>query len=367
MEEKGPKVEARPPALIDWLVRALIPPAAREAVVGDLWERYRSPLQYVADAAKVIPHVVASQVRRSTSFPLAATQAIILFGCLGGFIRADDPRAGVIPAPTLEGAAVAAVAGLVALLLRDAYRAAERWTIQRGFIDIVAVAACVALSQAVLAVLVTTADLDPDWLLPRLRALLFAITALPGLLVLRLVLGLDGDLRLSGTEGQSSAEDIVRDYREFQARVRARNGVFLGTLLMLVAAAGFLWLFVKPPLVGYWFLAGHLCVIAYVAAKGAARAMPSGIGFAETRAHYQRELDRQRRLFRLMLWWWLLPLFLGIAMQAVAPGIRSGETPRIVFGTAATLLLGVGIVMLNRNRTRRFRAKIATLAALTER
>jgi len=353
--------------VIDWLVRTLIPPAARESVVGDLWERYRSPGQYLFEALKILPYVVVSQVRRSTSFPLAATQAIILFGCLGGFVAPADPRASVIPAPRWEAAAVAAMAGLVALLLRDAYRATERWTIQRGFFDIVTVTGCMALSQAVLAVLVTAADLSPGWLLPSIRALLFAITALPGLLVLRLVLGLDGDVRFSGAESQSSAADIVRDYREFEARVRTRNAVFIGTLLMLVAAAGFLWLFVKPPLVGYAFLVGHLCVIAYVAAKGAARTMPAGIGFAEARAQYRRELDRQRRLFRPLLWWWLLPLFLGIAIQAVAPGIRSGEAPRIAFGIAAVLLLAIAIAMLNRDRTRKFRAKLATLAELAER
>jgi hypothetical protein len=50
MEPKTPK--ARPPALIDEAVRVLIPPGSREAVVGDLWERYSSPLQYAAEALR---------------------------------------------------------------------------------------------------------------------------------------------------------------------------------------------------------------------------------------------------------------------------------------------------------------------------
>lgn len=42
--DRRPTLETRPPVLIDAVVRALIPPACREHVVGDLWERYRSPI-----------------------------------------------------------------------------------------------------------------------------------------------------------------------------------------------------------------------------------------------------------------------------------------------------------------------------------
>jgi hypothetical protein len=39
MEPEAAKMKGRPPASIDALVRWLTPPAMREAVVGDLWER----------------------------------------------------------------------------------------------------------------------------------------------------------------------------------------------------------------------------------------------------------------------------------------------------------------------------------------
>ena len=67
--EPGYTMEARPPALIDALVRRLVPPACREHVVGDLWERYTSPRHYALDAVRTIPAVVASQIRRTARLP----------------------------------------------------------------------------------------------------------------------------------------------------------------------------------------------------------------------------------------------------------------------------------------------------------
>ncbi len=365
MEQKGPKVETRPPAVIDWIVRVLIPPAVRESVVGDLWERYRSPLQYLSEAIRILPYVVSGQIRRSTNLPLLATQALLLFGCLGGFVAAEDARTTAIDAPRWQGAALASAAALIGLLLRDAYRKTEQWSATRGVFDIVAVTSCVLLSQALLAVAAS-----PDWLLSPARALLFAISALPGLFVLRLVLGLDGELRLSDVRAGTdlSSDLLMHDYQAFAHRVRARNHVFVAAGLFIVTTgAAFLWHFVKPPPVGYLFLAGHVLVVAYIILMGAARPMPRPIGLMAALTHYRSELDRQRRLFRFMWWWFLLPLFLGIAMQAIAPGIKSGEMLRAAFGTAAVLLLVVFVAMLNRDRAQKFQVKIAMLTELAER
>ena len=362
MEQKGSKVETRPPAVIDWIVRTLIPPAVREAVVGDLWERYRSPLQYLSEAIRVLPYVVSGQIRRSTNLPLLATQALLLFGCLGGFVAAGDLRASAIDAPRWEGAAFAATVALIGLLLRDVYRKTEQWSARRGVLDMVTVVFCVLLSQGLVAVVAS-----PDWLLSPARALLFAISALPGLFVLRLVLGLDGDLRLSDAHAGTdlTADLLMHDYQAFTHRVHARNYVFVAAGLFIVTTgAAFLWHFVNPPPMGYLFVAGHVLVVAYILLMGAARPMPRAIDVTAALTHYRDELDRQRRLFRFMWWWFLLPLFLGIAMQAVVPGIKSGETLRAAFGTAAMLLLGVFVAMLNRNRARKFQAKIAILAEL---
>ena len=66
--ETEPCVEARPPALIESAVGLIVPPAAREHVLGDLAERYASPGLYVLEAARYLPFVFASQIRRTSHF-----------------------------------------------------------------------------------------------------------------------------------------------------------------------------------------------------------------------------------------------------------------------------------------------------------
>ncbi len=77
--DRRPTLEARPPVLINAVVRALIPPACREHVVGDLWERYRSPMQFVLDAARTVPFVIASQIRRTSTIGATIIQAFLMF------------------------------------------------------------------------------------------------------------------------------------------------------------------------------------------------------------------------------------------------------------------------------------------------
>ena len=72
-----------PPEMLDRVVRLLIPPAAREAVVGDLWETYRSPSQYAGEALRTVPYVVFSQMRRYFNLPVLLLQAMLLYACFG--------------------------------------------------------------------------------------------------------------------------------------------------------------------------------------------------------------------------------------------------------------------------------------------
>ena len=59
-------MRAGPNRLMEALVSLLLPPACREHVLGDLYERYTSPRQYIADAALTLPLVIASRIRRTT-------------------------------------------------------------------------------------------------------------------------------------------------------------------------------------------------------------------------------------------------------------------------------------------------------------
>jgi hypothetical protein len=115
MESK--KVETGPSALIEGVVRLLTPPACREHVLGDLWERYRSPGQYLRDAMWTLPFVIVSRIRRTSSAPLLALQAFCVFATFAG--------PWMIPVSIAVWAMAAAVA---VLAIRQAYRVdAPRW------------------------------------------------------------------------------------------------------------------------------------------------------------------------------------------------------------------------------------------------
>jgi len=68
-----------PPKFLESVVRRLLPPAVREQVLGDLHERYESPLRYIADAASVVPAAIFSQLRRSTPIPFRLLEALIIY------------------------------------------------------------------------------------------------------------------------------------------------------------------------------------------------------------------------------------------------------------------------------------------------
>jgi hypothetical protein len=74
-------METHPPKLIEAIVERLVPPACREHVLGDLSERYESPGQYMMDAVRTIPLVIASQVRRTSKIGVVVAEACA-FACL---------------------------------------------------------------------------------------------------------------------------------------------------------------------------------------------------------------------------------------------------------------------------------------------
>src|ERR1700743_1415884 len=94
-----------PPEWLERIVLLAIPTAAREAVAGDLWETYQSPGQYVAEAFRTVPLVIARQIRRNLN-PLALMlQGTLIFLALG---------------------AAATLFFLPILMLRDAYQPIAR-------------------------------------------------------------------------------------------------------------------------------------------------------------------------------------------------------------------------------------------------
>ena len=117
-------METGPRPLIARVVSALIPPASREHVLGDLYQRNRSDGQYVLDACRVLPHVVWSQIRRTASPALLAAEFVLVYLA---FTSAAVSVVGFFAQPfAVYHLAVPAALALVTLVLRDAYAGATR-------------------------------------------------------------------------------------------------------------------------------------------------------------------------------------------------------------------------------------------------
>jgi hypothetical protein len=362
MERKSSKVKAGPPALIDSVVRLLFPPIAREATVGDLWERYRSPWQFAAEALRVLPFIIGSQIRRSSSAPILGLQAFILFSCFDGFE--------IIPrnVPLWATAAVPTLAGFAGLVMRDAYRRTHQRTIWRAVLDAVTAALCMLSSEAVIVGLVAAKHLSPDWILPG-RLAISGGMSLPILCLLRMGPGWIGGPSASVASRALSSADLEHDYRQFERRARWRNRAEVGAGIICISVAIFvLWRF-KPSVapLGWAFISCYGCVVAFLAAKGAARPMPPGLGFTSSRLLYMRELARQHRVRRFMWWWYFVPLFLGLTIHLVRHGIRTDQPLLSLLGVVVALLLGSCITRFNRDRGRDVQEKVRALASLGER
>ena len=65
-----------PTKTAETVVAFFVPPACREEVLGDLYERFRSPGQYCFDAIRTVPLVIASRVRRTADPQLLVTIAL---------------------------------------------------------------------------------------------------------------------------------------------------------------------------------------------------------------------------------------------------------------------------------------------------
>jgi hypothetical protein len=314
-------MEARPPALIDRAVRALIPPAAREAVIGDLWERYRSPLQYASEALKVMPFVVASQIRRTFNLPMLGIQAFTFFVCFGGFAVNGPP----LDVPRWLRAAIPTAAAVMALLLRDAYRDSEQHPARRAALDVTTAVAFVIASQAVLFGLSMNGIVSLDFLLtlPPQRVLM-SIFGLSMVFCLRMWV----DQRLPRESRDLSAEDLSREYERFQRSVHWRRlREITGALGGLVAAAGLFWRTTEPvPRIG-WALstALALAIMWYLAARTSVEPIPAERTYASLLALYRRELERQRKVLLSVAWLWSLTIIPPVVAEALGRSLAISQ------------------------------------------
>ncbi len=346
-----------PPALLEGVIRVLLPPAAREPVLGDLWERYRSPGQFLSEGVRTMSYVVAAQARRSTSAPIVGLQIFILFACLGGFFPTMRPD--VMPNGARAGIAVAAA--LLGLILRNVYREPGS-PVRQGLLDAATAAAMVLASQGLLAVLMNAGAIGPGWMISTGTYVLGAL-ALPILCILGAVEGRDDSLRQAAAAG--TLDSVRMDYERFGNRTRGRNIAEMAALALIIGLSAYILVTTKPAVApfGWSFLAGYAAILAYLARRGGAANLPADADLAATRALYRAELVRQDKLRRVMWWFWFVPLFAGLITELLVFGITHDDPARILAGIATILLLGLCIAKINADRGTTVRRKVASLEA----
>ncbi len=101
-----------PPKALERFVGVLLPPACREEVLGDLCEKYKSPWQYVTTAARVVPSVILSRIRRTTDFQVLVIETSVLYGAYiasawhQNHASLHEPELRHLAIPTIETMAV---------------------------------------------------------------------------------------------------------------------------------------------------------------------------------------------------------------------------------------------------------------------
>jgi hypothetical protein len=120
MGERGSLTHSRPSKIAEAIVAVFLPPACREEVLGDLHERYRSQGQYALDAARTIPLVIISRIRRTADPQVLLMQAFALYGSFLVAAWLED-RVFLTEEWGLPRLAIPAGIAMLGLILEDAY------------------------------------------------------------------------------------------------------------------------------------------------------------------------------------------------------------------------------------------------------
>jgi hypothetical protein len=110
----------RPPKTVEAIAAFFIPSACREEVLGDLHERFTSPLRYCVDVLRTVPHVIMSRIRRTADPQLLLWHAFVLYLCFWGAAWYLDPALQHDSWGLLRLAIPSALV-LLGMLLDDAY------------------------------------------------------------------------------------------------------------------------------------------------------------------------------------------------------------------------------------------------------
>ena len=347
-------METHPPEMIERLVRALVPPANREHVLGDLHERYVSPRQYLLDALRALPFIIASRLRRTTH-PLAVLVAgsFLYWAVFWGNRQESWPAAFI---PTLIT--------LLALGLRDVYRDVSPSWVRAVAVDMAIAAAAVLLSQAILAATSSALLLSRDTLLVGFPL---------GFVVLFFVRWQSptGFHQPPGFARSISMQELRTEIATYESTIRRAIRIEIGACIVVaVFFLGVLWS--PAPLIakigGGFTSAAALFICWFLYRHARVRPIPATFGFVESIATFRADLERRRRLSKSYGWWYVMPLGVGMALMVIGPQLQNPDS-LLSAAVSALILLAVCaiLVLLHRGIAQKFQKRIEQLGLVSER
>jgi hypothetical protein len=281
-------METHPPKLIEGIVGALIPPACREHVLGDLYERYTSRAQYILDAAATLPFVIASQVRRSFNIQLFFSQACVIYLAFGGASLATG-RANLYDMQALVPPAIVIGILLLALVFCDAYADPQNRSPRRVYFEVLFALSCAYGGE------VAIRFFDPEWALPMGVMLAGSAVCAPMLLMLRRMFSKQrSDAAVPGGGILTLDERRRKSAREYRKAWRANLIWLVAALIVVVSTPK---LSVHP---GRWEFGGAVFLIVITlltfqrSKNGTIGAEQRYTSLSIFRNPYRSELERKR-------------------------------------------------------------------------
>jgi hypothetical protein len=350
-----PQVESQPSPLIERLVRVLTPPEAREYVLGDLRERYVSPLRYLRDAVSVLSSAIGTRLRRTTHLlGIVVGVAFYWFGVFYGNMQSH-----------WIVAAIPTVAAVFAGVIRDTYRVLPGKQPVSALLDVAVFVGSALLSQAVVALVA------PDYLL-NLPALTVGlpIGAVLVFLVRWQASGLVPDPRLANAR-QITMQDLMREVRGFEKL--AHRGVRMEIGAAFVVAVAFtVYAWLAPDMLtrlGHALIASAAVFIAWWM-RGWLRGnpVPDGLSFEETVRIQRERLAIGKRVYQTAIWWYVLPLSLGPILLVIRSVIdEPNPWPPLFLRLAALMGVALALQFMQRLFANGMQKRMDQLALVTER
>ena len=326
-----------PSRRLESVLSALLPPACREHVLGDLSECAETRGQYIGVFLAILPKVVLSATRRKLRWGtgvglMAGLSAVTLV------IAALITRGPVLPEMEWLRWVAPWTVWAAGCTLAAAYGAAGTrfWSGSGVLISLLLAIGTAALSGAHV----------------RGTAAALVLATMAHMAITLPKLGADISSAMKAAAPPLTMDTVHERAHHFQRMIWWRNvresvvgcallAVNANTLRTLSFDAPSLWI---PPALAF---AGLACLLFVLHAKAGSRRVPDGDARTVLRFH-QGEIERQRDMLRLVAYWYLLPL---------APGVVAGALVQWHPVATPTALALIGLVFFGIERLNRAGAR----------